>query len=92
MDSRNITHTSPHFPVPVLRRPCRVPIERPSHDLQIGVIMGRHLHDPLWMYHIDANPLSRQPVSHSTLLAGVAHCYWNIISDGLGPSDRKSVV
>jgi hypothetical protein len=73
MDGRSIAHTSPHFPVPVLRGPCRVSIERQYYDLQVGVIMGRRLHGPLWMHHIDANFPSRQPISHPTLLAGVAH-------------------
>ena len=32
MGGRNITHTPPHFPIPILRRPRCIPIKYQSHD------------------------------------------------------------
>ena len=53
--SRNIAYTSPHFPLPVLRRPRCVSMERQSHVFHGGVVMGRDLLDSVRMDHIDAN-------------------------------------
>ena len=55
MDGRNIANTSPHFPFPVLCWPRCVPLQRQSHDLQVGVIVGRPLHSFLRMHHVHAN-------------------------------------
>ena len=52
---RNIADTYPHFPVPVLRRPCHLSMERQSHVFQGGVVMGRDLLDSVRMDHIYAN-------------------------------------
>ena len=52
---RNITDTSPHFPLPFLRRSRCVSMERQSDVLQIGVVMGRDLLDSVRMDHTDAN-------------------------------------
>ena len=55
MDRRCTAHSSPRFPVPVLRRPCCVPLQCQSHDLQIGVIVGRPLRGSLRMHHLHAS-------------------------------------
>ena len=55
LDGRNIAYTSPHFLVPVLRRPRRVSMERQSHVFQAGVVMGLHLLDSVRMHHIYTN-------------------------------------
>ena len=54
MDSRNITHPSPYFPVPVLRRSRCLPTERQSHNFQVGVVVGRPLYGSVRMYHTHA--------------------------------------
>ena len=51
---RNIANASPHFPIPVLRRPRCLPIERQYYDFQACVVVGRHLHGSIRMRHIDA--------------------------------------
>ena len=55
MGSRNIADACPHFPVPVLRRPGCVPIQCQYDDFQVTAVVGRRLHGPVWMYHIDAH-------------------------------------
>ena len=55
MGGRNIADTYPHFPLPVLRRPRCVFMERQPHVFQVGVVMGRDLLDSVRMLHIDAN-------------------------------------
>ena len=55
MDRRSVAHASPHFPLPVLRRPCCVPLQRQSHDLQVGIIVGRPLRGSLRVLHLHAN-------------------------------------
>ena len=55
MGGRNFANTSPHFPVPILRRPGCIPIERQYDYFQIGVVMGRCLHGSVRMRYIDAN-------------------------------------
>ena len=55
MGGRNLAHASSHFPLPVLRRPCRVPMQCEYYDFQVGVVMGWHLHGSVRMHHIDAN-------------------------------------
>ena len=52
---RNIALTSPHFPLPFLRRPRCVSMERKSHMFQGGVGRGLHLLDSVRMHHIYAN-------------------------------------
>ena len=55
MGGRNIADTSPHFPLPVLRRPRCLSMERQSHMFKGGVVMGRNLLDSVRMDHNDAN-------------------------------------
>ena len=55
LDGRNIANTSPRFPVPVLRRSCCVPLQRQSHDVQVGVIVGRPLRGFLRVRYVYAN-------------------------------------
>ena len=55
MGRRHLTHASPHFSVPVLCWPCYIPLQRQSHDLQVGVIVGRPLHGSLRVHHVYAN-------------------------------------
>ena len=52
---RDITDASPHFSVPVLLWPSRLSIERQSHYLQAGAVMGQRLRGSVRMRHIDAN-------------------------------------
>jgi hypothetical protein len=44
-----------HFPLPILRRSCCFPMQRQSHDLQIGVVVGWPLHGSLRVHHMHAN-------------------------------------
>ena len=55
MDGRNVANPSPRFTFPVLRWPCCVPLQRESHDLQVGVIVGRRLHRFLRVLYVHAN-------------------------------------
>ena len=55
MGRRCLAHASPHFPLPFLCRPCCVPLQRQSHDLQVGVIMGRPLRGSLRVHHLHAD-------------------------------------
>jgi hypothetical protein len=49
------TNASPHFPVPLLRRPGCVSLQRQPDDIQIGVIVGRPLHGSVRVDHVHAN-------------------------------------
>ena len=40
VDSQSFAYTSPHFPLPVLRRSGCFPIEHQSHSFQIGAVVG----------------------------------------------------
>ena len=55
MDRRCLAHASPRFPLPVLCRPCCVPLPRQSHNLQIAIVVGRPLRDSLWVHDLHAN-------------------------------------
>ena len=75
MGGRCLAHASSHLPLPFLRRPCCLPLQRQSHDLQVGVIVGRPLCSSIRVHHLHADISSRQPILHTTLFACVAHCY-----------------
>ena len=58
MGGRCLAHSSPHIPVSVLRRPCCLPLQRRSHDLRVGVIVGRPLRGAIRVHHLHADTSS----------------------------------
>ena len=44
-----------------------------SLQLEVGVVMGWHLHSSLWVHHIHANLSSQQHILYITFFIGVAH-------------------
>ena len=54
MGGRCLAHASPYFPLPVLRRPCCLPLQRQSYDIQVGVIVGRPLRGCIRVHHLHA--------------------------------------
>ena len=79
MGRRCLAHPSSHFPLPLLRWPCCVSLQRPYHDFQVGVIVGQPLRGSLRVHHLYANNSSRQSILHTPLIAGMAGCYWDTI-------------
>ena len=55
MGRRCLAHASPHLPLPFLRRPRCLPLQRQSHDLQVSVIVGRPLRGSIRVHHLHAN-------------------------------------
>ena len=90
MDSGSTIRTSPHFPVPILCWPCCFPLERWSHNFQVGAVVGQCLHSSLQMHHVHANLPSRQLI-HPSLVSSVAHCYCNMIS-GFSDSSETNIL